>query len=91
MIATKHLYEIGSAESRQPSRYFRSRLLESVGDHSLTIFLSLTAAGWVIVFAKMHSEGKWGQVSKHRVRVDAALRAYSYKKKLIEDTSKESH
>lgn len=31
VVATKYFYEIGSAESRQPGRRFRNRLLEMPG------------------------------------------------------------
>src|SRR5579864_7385595 len=36
VIATKYFYEIGSAESRQPDRHFRNRLVEIIREHSLT-------------------------------------------------------
>src|SRR5512133_3944439 len=39
VIATKYFYEIGSAESRQPKRRFKNRVIETIRDHSLTIFL----------------------------------------------------
>jgi hypothetical protein len=92
VIATKYFYEIGSAESRQPSRYFRSRLLESVRDHSLTVFLLLSGAGWVLLYAKMNSEGKWGQVIGNIVSEwTQLLGLILITKKLIEDKSKESH
>jgi len=35
---------------------------EFLRDHSLTIFLVITGIGWIIFFAKMDSESKWGQV-----------------------------
>src|SRR5690348_12016293 len=62
VIATKYFYEIGSAESKQPKPRRQSPLLERVRDHSLTIFLGLTGAGWTVVYLKMDSEAKWGQV-----------------------------
>ena len=62
MLATKYFYEIGSAESRQPSRRFRDGLIETIRQHSLTIFLVLTGVGWTLLYLKMDPEGKWGQV-----------------------------
>ena len=62
MLATKFLYERGSAESRRPPKDMLSPWLERVRDHSLSIFLLITGLGWVWVFARMNSESKWGQV-----------------------------
>jgi len=62
VIATKYFYEIGSPESRQPRYRFRNRVIETVRDHSLTIFLVLTGADWTFLSLRMDSEGKWGQV-----------------------------
>jgi hypothetical protein len=91
VIATKYLYEIGSAESKQPRRHFRSRLLESLRDHSLTIFLALSGAGWVLLYVKMDSETKWGQVVGNILSEwTQLLGLVLITKKLIEDKSKES-
>lgn len=62
IYATKHLYEKGSAESREPHPHFFRRSLVFLYDHSLTIFLVVTGAAWIAVFAKSDPEGKWGQV-----------------------------
>jgi hypothetical protein len=62
VLATKFLYEIGSAESRRPPSSWLTPLRRRLGDHSLTLFLVLTGAGWVWLYASMNSEGKWGQV-----------------------------
>jgi hypothetical protein len=57
VLATKFLFEKGSAESRQsPPNGGRFR------QHSLSIFLLITGAGWVLLFRAMDSEAKWGQV-----------------------------
>src|SRR5581483_2155216 len=91
VIATKYFYEIGSAESRQPGRRFRSRAIESVRDHSLTIFLVLTGAGWTVLYLKMDSEGKWGQVVGNIVSEwTQLLGLVLLTKRLIEEKSKES-
>jgi hypothetical protein len=36
-------------------------LLESIRNHSLTIFLTLTGLAWIILYVRMDSEAKWGQ------------------------------
>lgn len=56
VLATKFLYEIGSEESRQ--RHDISGLRR----HSLTIFLVITGAAWVALFAHMDANSRWGQV-----------------------------
>ena len=56
VLATKFLYEIGSEESRQ------RRGLAGLGAHSLTIFLLITGALWVALFAHMDPNSRWGQV-----------------------------
>lgn len=91
VIATKYFYEIGSAESRQPKREFGDRFLQFLQNHSLSIFLVITGAGWIILFAKMDSEGKWGQVIGNIVSEWVQLLGLVLlTKKLIEDKSKES-
>jgi len=91
VIATKYFYEIGSAESRQPPRQFGDRLLQFLQNHSLSIFLVITGAGWVILYGKMDSEGKWGQVVGNIVSEWGQLLGLVWlTKKLIEDKSKES-
>src|SRR6266566_2493591 len=42
VLATKYLYEIGSAESRKTPKKLLSPILERIRDHSLSIFLLLT-------------------------------------------------
>jgi hypothetical protein len=91
VIATKYFYEIGSAESKQPRSRLRSRLLKGVRDHSLTIFLGLTGAGWTLIYLKMDSEGKWGEVIGNILSEwTQLLGLVLMTKKLIEDKSKES-
>ncbi len=62
VLATKHLYERGSAESKQPRGILPNAVEEFVRDHSLTIFLLLTGAVWVWAYARMDVNSKWGQV-----------------------------
>jgi len=91
VIATKYFYEIGSAESRQPTRQFGDRLQRFLQNHSLSIFLVISGAAWVILYAKMDSEGKWGQVVGNIVSEwGQLLGLVLLTKKLIEDKSKES-
>src|SRR5215467_15860284 len=62
ILATKHLYERGSAESKQPTGFLPSRLEEFLREHSLTIFLLVSGVAWVILFAHSQPQSKWGQV-----------------------------
>jgi hypothetical protein len=62
VVATKYLYEKGSAESRKPPLPLLAPHQEWLRDHSLTLFLLLTGIGWVALFAALDSEAKWGQV-----------------------------
>jgi len=62
VLATKFFFEIGSAESRSPSQHWLNPLKEFLQDHSLTIFLLLTGAGWIWLFAVSKPTSKWGQV-----------------------------
>jgi len=91
VIATKYFYEVGSAESKQPDHHFRSRVIETIRNHSLTIFLALTGAGWTILYLKMDSEGKWGEVVGNIVSEwTQLLGLVLLTKRLIEEKSKES-
>ncbi|MGH9690505.1 MAG: hypothetical protein ACRD4C_05355 [Candidatus Acidiferrales bacterium] len=63
VLATKYLYEKDSAESRPVHKNFLlGPAQEWLREHSLSIFLLTTGAGWIVLFAFMDSEGKWGQV-----------------------------
>lgn len=62
VIATKYLYERGSAESKQPRGAVPKHWKAVLRDHSLTIFLLITGAGWGVLYARLDSEAKWGQV-----------------------------
>ena len=91
VIATKYFYEIGSSESRQPPRRFRNRVIETLRNHSLTIFLGLTGAGWTWLYLKMDAEGKWGQVVGNIVSEwTQLLGLVLLTKRLMERKSKES-
>jgi uncharacterized membrane protein len=62
VVMTKHLYEKGSAESKQPKGQLRSRAMELLREHSLTIFLLVTGIAWVVAFKAMDPGSRWGQV-----------------------------
>jgi hypothetical protein len=91
VIATKYFYEVGSAESRQPRSRLQGRLGESLRDHSLTVFLLITLTGWTVLYLKMDSEAKWGQVVGNIVSEWIQLLGLVLlTKRLIESKSKES-
>ena len=62
VLATKYLYERHSAESRPLPKTVLAPALEFLRDHSLSIFLLITGIAWTVLFARMDSESKWGQV-----------------------------
>jgi hypothetical protein len=62
VVMTKFLYEKGSAESKQPKGLLPSAVLEFLREHSLTIVLLITGAGWVVAFRAMDPNSRWGQV-----------------------------
>jgi hypothetical protein len=62
VLATKYLYEKGSAESRKPPDGLLGPIRKALRDHSLTIFLLVTGAGWIALYAKAEPGAKWGQV-----------------------------
>lgn len=91
VLATKFFYERGSQESKRPRRKLHNRLLEKLREHSLTIFLVITGAGWVLLFAHSDSESKWGQVAGNIVSEwTQIIGTVLLTKRLIEIGSKES-
>jgi hypothetical protein len=62
ILATKYLYEVGSAESRKPSPDRYPPFIHFCRAHGLTIFLLITGAGWLTAFLYMDPNSKWGQV-----------------------------
>jgi len=62
VVMTKHLYEKGSAESKQPRGSVRSAAVEWLREHSLTLFLLVTGIAWVVACKAMDPNSKWGQV-----------------------------
>ena len=91
VLATKYMYEKGSAESRRPPESFLPPALERLRDHSLTIFLLITGLGWVVLYVHMNSETKWGEVVGNIVSEWTQILALVLLTKgLIEKRSKES-
>jgi hypothetical protein len=91
VLATKFLYETGSAESRTPRHHWLSPVIEALQDHSLTIFLVVTGAGWVWLFARSDPGSKWGQVVGNIVSEWTQIfGVVLLTKRLIEANSKES-
>lgn len=91
VIATKYFYEIGSAESKQPRSRSGNPVIEMLRRHSLSIFLGLTGVGWILLYLKMDSEGKWGQVVGNIVSEwTQLLGLVLLTKRLAEEKSKES-
>jgi hypothetical protein len=91
VVMTKYLYEKGSAESKKPKGKEPSAVLEFLREHSLTIFLLVTGAGWVLAFKAMDPNSKWGQVVGNIVSEwTQILGLVLMTKRLIEVGSKES-
>jgi hypothetical protein len=91
VLATKYMYEKGSAESRRPPDTGLSPIRKWLHDHSLTIFLVITGVGWVVLYARMNSEAKWGQVVGNIVSEWTQIFGLVLMtKRLIEPHSKES-
>jgi hypothetical protein len=62
VVMTKYLYEKGSKESKPVKEKFMPGTVEFLREHSLTIFLVVTGAAWVLAFRAMDPNSKWGQV-----------------------------
>ena len=91
VLATKHLYERGSAESKQLPKTPLRPLWAALRAHSLTIFLLVTGIGWVILFGELDANSKLGQVVGNIVSEwTQILGLVLLTKKLIETHSKES-
>ncbi|MDB6122307.1 MAG: hypothetical protein JWQ71_1300 [Pedosphaera sp.] len=92
IIATKFLFEKGSAESRSPHERKHHPLLNFFRCHSLTIFLIITGLIWAGAYFRMDPLSKWGQVVGNIVSEWVQmLGLVLLTKHLIERHSKESH
>jgi hypothetical protein len=91
ILATKYLYERGSAESRRPPRHVLGPVWQRLRDHSLSIFLLATGIGWIALYWWMDSDSKWGQVVGNIVSEwTQVFGLVLLTKRLIESRSKES-
>lgn len=91
VLATKFLYERGSAESRRLKGTVANPILERCREHSLSIFLLITGAAWVAVFVAMDPNSRWGQVVGNLVSEWTQIFGLVLlTKKMIERHSKES-
>lgn len=91
VLATKHLYERGSAESKQPHGILPHAWETRLRNHSLTIFLVLTGAAWLIAFIHMDAQSRWGQVIGNIVSEwTQVLGLVLMTKRLVEVGSKEN-
>ncbi len=91
VVMTKHLYEKGSKESKQPRGFLPSAVMELLREHSLTIVLVITGIAWIIAFRAMDPESKWGQVVGNIVSEwTQILGLVLMTKRLMEIGSKES-
>lgn len=91
VVATKFMYEIGSAESRKPPRRYLKPLREFLEEHSLSIFLVITGTVWIALFARTNPNSKWGQVIGNIVSEWTQIFGLLIMtKRLVESHSKES-
>lgn len=92
VLATKYMYEKGSAESRRPPPDDPAhRALDFMRDHSLTIFLAATLLGWIVLYVHSGVNTKWGQVVGNVVSEWVqSIGMVLMTKKLMEYRSKES-
>jgi hypothetical protein len=91
ILGTKFLYEVGSPESRRVTGKEPFRWLDFLHRHSLLLFLIVTGIGWTVLFIRMDSESKWGQVVGNIVSEWVQMAGLVFlTKRLIEIGSKES-
>ena len=91
ILGTKFLYEIGSAESRPVKGKEPFRWLDFLHRHSLLLFIIVTGIGWTILYFKMKTESKWGEVVGNIVSEWVQMAGLVFlTKRLIEIGSKES-
>jgi hypothetical protein len=92
VLMTKHLYEKGSSESKKAKGSEKSVVLELLREHSLTVFLVITGAAWVVAFKAMDPNSKWGQVVGNIVSEwTQILGLVLMTKRLMEVGSREGH
>jgi hypothetical protein len=63
VVLTKYCFEIGSSESNTPPPdALHGRVLRFLSQHSLTLAVIVSGAGWVWLFARTDADSKSGQV-----------------------------
>src|SRR5258706_15856986 len=91
VVMTKHLYEKGSKDSKQPRGFLPSAVMVLLREHSITIVLIITGIAWIVAFRSMDPESKWGQVVGNIVSEwTQILGLVLMTKRLMEIGSKES-
>ena len=71
--------------------WLKHPVMEFAREHSLSIFLIITGIAWVVAFAQMDTNGKWGQVVGNIVSEWTQIAGIVLlTKRLIEKGSKES-
>ncbi len=92
IVFTKWFFESGSQESRQPHARGIHKHIGFLRRHSLTIVLGVTWVGWLLLFARVQPDSKWGTVvSNLASEWSQQIGMVVLTKKLIERGSKESH
>lgn len=92
VIFTKYFYEIGSGESRKPILDSANPLKLIWEEHSLTIVLVLTGAGWLWLDSRLDPTSRWGQVVGNMVSQWTQILGIVWlTKRLIERGSKEGN
>ena len=71
MLATKYLYERGSAESRRPPRGALGPVWRRLRDHSLSIFLLITGLAWIALYGDGFRVQVGTGRGQHRLGMDA--------------------
>lgn len=91
ILGTKFFFEIGSAESRPFHTKVKNRFLDLLWEHSLLIVIGLTGLGWMLLYAHMKADSKWGQVVGNLVSEWGQMAGLVFlTKRLAESGSKES-
>jgi len=92
ILGTKFLLEFQSAESRPVFGHLHNRGLDFLWRHSLLLFIILTGIGWAVLFWRMDSQSKWGQVVGNVVSEWVQMGGLVFlTKRLIEKGSKDSN
>ncbi|HKU68247.1 MAG TPA: hypothetical protein VJP85_10765 [Candidatus Baltobacteraceae bacterium] len=90
ILGTKFLIERGSSESKQKPPPWGG-IAGFFYEHSLLLFLTVTAIAWALLFARSDPQSKWGQVAGNVLSEWVQMAGLVFlTKELIERGSKES-